>query len=360
MYPEPGLTSDPVSGLEIGMDFRLPEYRREVFLRFYDFHLKHKTHPGCVYFVIPWLAEHFGWGQEETLWFALLNGHTQNPLTSLILHQQGPSPDDHLAVASFYKKNYPRMRVDTDRRHQKPCLAQLMEEYAQRVGGSQEDYWASMDGWDEVWDAGFSLPHFGRLSAWSFLEYVNIAMPRLNLDPTTMMFGASGSASHRNGMAKVLGRDDLYHGKPNPQFDGKYGAPVLDWFEVEADLMLSEAAERAGADYVGDVRRLTLESALCTYKSWHKPRRRYPNVYADMLHDRIKGTEREWPELDFSVWWDMREDCLPPELRQESNPRDPGLCELKQNWYLHTGEVVMMDEYPAFANGFYGAASPFM
>lgn len=31
----------------------------------------------------------------------------------------------------------------------------------------------------------------------------------------------------------------------------------------------------------------TLESALCTYKSWHRPNRRYVNVYSDMLHGRI-------------------------------------------------------------------------
>ena len=40
-----------VSALRAGLDFRLPRYRREVFLRFYEFHLRHRAHPGCVYYL---------------------------------------------------------------------------------------------------------------------------------------------------------------------------------------------------------------------------------------------------------------------------------------------------------------------
>ena len=38
-----------IKELKYGMDFRKPEYRREVFLRFYDYHLKFKSHPGGIY-----------------------------------------------------------------------------------------------------------------------------------------------------------------------------------------------------------------------------------------------------------------------------------------------------------------------
>ena len=37
------------SKLVEGLDFRLPKYRREVFLRFYEFHDKYKGHAGAVY-----------------------------------------------------------------------------------------------------------------------------------------------------------------------------------------------------------------------------------------------------------------------------------------------------------------------
>jgi len=46
-------SKNEISDLKIGMDFRELKYRREVFLRFYEFHLKYKSHPGGVYFAMP-------------------------------------------------------------------------------------------------------------------------------------------------------------------------------------------------------------------------------------------------------------------------------------------------------------------
>ena len=39
-----------------GTDFRMQEYRREVFLRFYEFHLRYRSHAGAVYYVMPYLT----------------------------------------------------------------------------------------------------------------------------------------------------------------------------------------------------------------------------------------------------------------------------------------------------------------
>jgi len=56
-----------VSDLEIGMDFRLPQYRREVFLRFYEFHLKYRAHAGAVYYVFPYLFEKLKMTDEQRI-----------------------------------------------------------------------------------------------------------------------------------------------------------------------------------------------------------------------------------------------------------------------------------------------------
>ena len=45
------------SKLNSGMDFRLPKYRREVFLKFFEFHDKYKGHAGAVYSAFPYLFE---------------------------------------------------------------------------------------------------------------------------------------------------------------------------------------------------------------------------------------------------------------------------------------------------------------
>ena len=44
-----------IENLERGMDFRKPEYRREVFKRLYEFNLKHKAHAGFVYGAFPYI-----------------------------------------------------------------------------------------------------------------------------------------------------------------------------------------------------------------------------------------------------------------------------------------------------------------
>ena len=45
--------------IDIGLDtdLRRPEFRRETFLLFFETHLLHRTHPGCIYFLLPALAD---------------------------------------------------------------------------------------------------------------------------------------------------------------------------------------------------------------------------------------------------------------------------------------------------------------
>src|ERR1039458_8281838 len=64
--------------LKPGLAFRLPQYRREVFLRFYEFHLENRSHPGCVYYAMPWLIKEHKLDEEQRYWLAFLNGNTQN------------------------------------------------------------------------------------------------------------------------------------------------------------------------------------------------------------------------------------------------------------------------------------------
>lgn len=349
--------------LKYGMDFRLPQYRREVFLRFYGFHLKYRTNPGCVYFLLPYLAKKYGWGEEEKLWFAFLNGNTQNPVTSLLIFRRFPGADaDPGGLKKWFDKEWTRLQFDTDRRYHKAQLIPSVRCYRDLLSGFPQKGFFELflhgtagENFQRLWGAVRSSFHtFGRLSAFSYLEYLRIV--GLPLDcPTLFLRDLDGSKSHRNGLAKVCGRDDLdWHDSNGTGFGGKYSAEVMGWLEGEGEALLGEARGRYGKeDYVGDVGYFTLESCLCTYKSWHRPNRRYPNCYADMLYDRIRWAEERWPGEDLGVFWEARKECLPKNLRLEENPADPGLCPEKQNHYLETGQPVMMDkEYPCFKNDF--------
>lgn len=353
------LVGEPeVKDLRRGQDFRHPRYRREVFHRFYEFHLRYGTHPGCVYFVLPAVCDRLGLDPEERLWIAYLNGLTQNPVTTYLLFTRGGGLGGMKgrALERLFTSSYDRLAFDTDRRYQKKSTLDAVEDYRSRVAaaGSQERLWRNADegGWEEVWKLVMSLRHFGRLSAWSYSEYLAVVGAVATRPPDLLLGDRDGSRSHRNGLARVLGRDDLDWHKTNPtQFSGRYETAVVEWLESEAVELLSEARQRAvGKPWRGDVSNLTLESALCTYKSWHRLRRRYPNCYADMLRDRIDAAEKEWGVEDVGLFWDIRSENLPATLRVESDPTDLGIHPDKQNQYLRTGIPPMMGlHWPCFA-----------
>lgn len=357
-----------VSYLEAGMDFRRPEYRRETFLRFYEWSLKTRSFPGCVYFVMPHLYETQKWDTEARLWFAFINGNTQNPVTSWTIFRRFPEFKrvNIGQLERWFNKEFKRLAFDTDRRHQKSDFIKSVTCYQRLTKGEQEAFFAQclLDGnpiqsfqklWPVVRQRFYS---FGRLSAFSYLEYLRIMRLPIECD-SLFLDDMKGSKSHRNGLAKVLGRDDLDWHDSNPTgFNGEYSGEMLVWLDQEAALLLEEAKERVyGHPYAYDANYFTLESALCTYKSWHRPNRRYPGVYVDMFHDRIKKAEGMWPHEDFRLFWDARKRYLPDYLRLEDNPDDIGVKPEKQNHYRLTGEVIMLDhEWPCFANSYQKSA----
>jgi hypothetical protein len=354
--------------LRIGLDFRSPKYRREVFLRFYEFHLKYKSHPGGVYFALLYLSS--GLSMEDKLWIAFINGCSQNIVSTWIIFNKFPSFKD-LDVAElneWWNENHQRFRVgsgwDLDRKYYKigktgfpACLTSYIDNVDKF--GSQEAMFNSLtssdnltENFDNVWNfVKSNFLSFGRLSTFSYLEYLKIQ--GVNLDCNSLfLHDIDGSKSHRNGLCKVLGRDDLdwWDAKlsENKNFTG-YKKETIEWLEQEGEILLEEARNRFPHEDVGY---FTLESTLCCYKSWHRPNRRYPNIYMDMFHDRIKFAETQW-DLDFSIFWKMRKEFLPVHLRLEDNPTDPGLSKEKQNHYRNTGQVIMMnEEWDCFDNDF--------
>jgi len=349
--------AEEMTALEAGMDFRLPQYRREVFLRFYEFHLKYRSHPGCVYYLMPYLAEHAAWSEEEKLWFAFINGNTQNPVTSWLIYREFPSVYDldEGRLRTWFNAHWGQLEFDTDRRYHKKSFLQAVAQYRKLVAGQTQTalfysfFTPGRSHFQSLWAARDSFHSFGRLSMFSYSEYLRIMGLPVDCDELFLR-DMGGSKSHRNGLCKVLGRDDLDWHDSNPSFPG-YSEEVMVWLEEEARLLLADAAARMqGQPYTWDVGYFTLESALCTYKSWHRPNRRYPNVYNDMLVLRIQRAERAWDER-LEVFWEARRQCLPKVLRWEDNPNDPGLTPRKQNHYLNTGQVIMMDlEWPCFKN----------
>ena len=344
---------EPVTDLQRGSDFRHPRYRQETFLRFYEFHTRTCGHPGGVYHLLPWLAERFGWTLEQRLWFAFLEGNSQHPITALKIFErfpEGVSPGGVEAFSTWVDSVYTQLAYDTDRRYHRKALVKSVACYADLVSaaGSQEALFMQHCGPDEranfapLWDlVSKKFFSFGRLSSFSYLEYLRLSGIPVECD-RLFLEDMSGSKSHRNGLCKVLGWDHLDWRKDNEVFPGAAAyKPLLGQLAAYGEELLQEARRRMPGDR--NVTLFTLESALCAFKGWYRPNRRYPNVYNDMFRDRIEDSERRWNE-PMPLWWQARQECLPRELRCEDVPGDPGLVRTKQNHFRLTGEVLMMDE----------------
>jgi hypothetical protein len=73
-----------------------------------------------------------------------------------------------------------------------------------------------------------------------------------------------------------------------------------------------------------------------------------------MFYERIKYAQKKWKVKNkFDIFWDARRESLPRHLLLEYNSKDYGLNPAKQNHYLHTGQVIMMDkEWECFSNDY--------
>ena len=330
------------------IDWRLPEHRREAFMRFYGFHLKYRSHPGCVYSLLPAIAEAYDLDEDQRAWLVWLNGNTQNAVTSLLLLEAAPHPDDWKKAVDFWNDNFKALEWDTDRRHQKSKFGQATERWYLEHGMFAGDSWLeNADTWDTAWRFSKSQPFMGRLSAWSMLEYARILLGPVIPDAGEWLLAdKKGSQSHRNGLALVKGYESVYW---EPDVAEMLG--IVDDLAEFGDDLLAEARERFPLE--PDVGRLTMESALCTFKSWFKVNRRYPNVYADMMYNRIKKGEERFGKGRFDLLWETRQRDLPAPLRLEDNPFDPGLAPEKQNHFRETGQIPMMwVDYPDMISDF--------
>lgn len=335
-------------------DWRAKEHRRELFQDFYEFQLRHRGHSGNTYHALPYLRDALKWDEESALWYAFINATTQDVTTSLILHRQAPYPEDAGKLIEFYRTHYDRLAFDTDRRYVKKYQEDAIDGYLGMVGDSQHEFWreATREGFKYIWVYATHIPTFGRLSAYTYTEYLRILGYDFDCD-SLFLEDRGGSKSHRNGVCIAAGLDE-YDWGGNKAFDGHYSHALIARLSDFADELLAEARDRAqGKPWERDVSYFTLESTLCTYKSFWRPSRGYPNLYNDVLWGNLTRAEKAWPDKDLSVLWKMRHELLPEYFRLEDTPTDPGPTRLKRNYFKTHGEVIMMGhDYPKYWSSF--------
>lgn len=347
-----------ISQLKEGMDFRDPQVRKEVFMRLFEFHTGYGIQPGLVYLYLPEIAKHEGWTIEQKLWAAFLEGICENPCTVWAIMQFFPelprTDQERWSFEEWHIEHWRLLDYDRDTRYNKGHACEQLNSYVQNLDGlSQEDFFKGklFDSdpkiwFNNIWAAVNKFYKFGRLTSWSYIEFIKI-LTGWNFEYSSLMMNdLEGSKSHRNGVLRVMGRDDLEWWKGNNNGITRHNFDICYCTELYGWKLLAELKERfKDKPWNKDIGFQTLESTLCTFKNCFHGER-YPNVYTDMSYDRIKKAETLWEKsifsLDFSIFWDIRKKKLPKELLLEYNPNDPGLKPSKQNYFKETGHLPML------------------
>lgn len=345
-----------VNELNDSMDFRDPRYRREVFIRLYGFHTSLGIQPGLVYLYLPKLAEIEHWDIEQRLWAAFLEGCTENPCTVYYIMKHIPRlPISSVRMKIFerwHAANWRNLCYDIDTRYNKGYLVEQTQSYIDALqGGSQQDYFTrgyseNKKAWfDDIWGRATKLYKFGRLTTWSYLEFVKILSGYDYEYSSLLMRDLSGSKSHRNGLLKVMGRDDLEWWRKANNGITTHSKKLCDDLEIRGAELLQQLKERYGKQsWSSAIGYETLESTLCCFKNCFRGYR-YPNIYTDMSYDRIRKAELITPDISYDVFWDIRRKYLPKTLLREYQPNDTGLKPEKQEYFKNTGKLPMMSVY---------------
>lgn len=306
------------------LDYRTKENRGTYFDALYKSSLVNGVLPGLVYCYFPMLKERLGWDEETCLWFAFLNGMTQNPLTSLRLFEQLPAPPrgepELIKFNAWFDAHWSSLQYDTDRRYQKKDTVTAIASYVRALDDYQRSQVAMLDShrsWDDLWHfVTTRFKTFGRLSAFSYLEYLQIFGH--GKPCTSLMFNdRNGSKSHRNGMLFFMGMDELVHDKRAANgFDGEYENfdRMCGWLEGRAAEKIADfKSKNPGLNHVS---RETFESQCCQFKNSFFGRR-YMGVYSDMAYERLVWYhEHVGKDANFKRILEIRE-SLPDWLRME-------------------------------------------
>jgi len=304
----------------MNLDYRKPENRTNYFKKLYNVNVTYKVHPGLVYLYMPELKSYYNWDDETALWFAVINGHTQHTITSLKILEFMPSPKmseaEWTAAEAKFNADWTTLSFDTDRNKQKKDTIKGLRSYVELTNGKPQTELYSGKSYEDYWKIANSIVSFGRLSTFSYLEYVRIN--GFGSDCTDLMFNDfSGSRSHRNGMFFLLGMDDMIFDKRQPNsHDGKYTnfETLCDTLETRAEEFLLDFKNEFG--YNDHISKFTLESCLCQFKNGFF-KRRYPGVYSDMAWDRINWYDSRGFQRFTEPFKEIRSTKLPDWLREE-------------------------------------------
>ncbi len=318
------------------MDYRLPENRREAFIRWYAWSLKYDDCDPAVW-ATNYINDRYEHNDEQKLWLCWLYGNTYYLPTAWVLMNE--FPDYELAtvdrMTQWNTTNYKRLRYQTDTKWNKGHLPTMFESYQKYIGNqTQREKIESLygntekDNFDNLWSSVKSSLHkFGRYSTWFYLQHLKHTAG-VRIDPTSLMLDDyDGSRSHRNGLLYALGQED--------SVDRKLTAMEYANLESQAKEILAETKGRF-PELASSIDYFTMETCLCSYKKiFREHHGRYLGYYLDRQAEEIIKVEGDgWYGIDWDVLWQSREETI--DLRLDHKR---GIDKEKFKYFINTGKL---------------------
>jgi len=300
----------------MSLDYRSKENRREAFIRWYAWSLKHNDCDPAIW-LTNYLNSRYEHNDEERIWLCWLYGNTYQMPTAWVLKNE--FPDFELATYDRMKlwnsANYPKLRYQTDTKWNKGHLPEMFASYRKFIGDKTqrealENYYGDNEeaNFEALWSSIKSGLHkFGRYSTWFYLQHLKHTAG-IRINPTSLMLNDyDGSRSHRNGLLYAIGQDD--------DLDRKLSAGDYARLESQAREIVEETKDRF-AEIAHLVDFFTMETCLCSFKKiFREHHGRYLGYYLDRQSEEIQVAEGDgWYGIDWDVLWQARNETLDPKL----------------------------------------------
>lgn len=307
------------------MDFRLPENRRELLIRYSAWqYLNHDVDTAIP--LTDYIFNRLEYNINQRFWFVFLYAYSYNVATALALWNEMPDIEcvDIDRIERLVNNNFSNIAVESDVKWNKGKLARMTKCFLATLSGrTPEEYFNDVccsnnpyENYRILWDTVIDDFHgFGRYVTWFFLQslYRNC---HLNILPDDMKYGYDNQSS-TDGLCYIMNKPDwasrLYinDGTKKIKQSVKYDKDIISEMNNFTDSVIEEINSR----YNIDITYFEFETILCSIKKlWRRRDGRYLGYYLDRLMKNVNQAEKAWPGVDYNIVRDWAKESLHPQL----------------------------------------------
>jgi hypothetical protein len=334
------------------MDFRLPENRREAFIKYYVWQYRNNDIDTAIP-VTNYLFERQEYNLEQRYYFCLLYGITYDAASAYAIFNYIPDLEniDLEDIKVWNRNNYKQIHHQSDVKWNRGKLDLIISSYKDLLAGrTQEQYFKDICNSDDpkvnynkLKSELSNIRYFGRYVLFFYMQHLKYCCG-LNIEPTSIQFGMN-TQSPTDGLCYILDKPELAsriyidNGTKKVKQSVKYTSAMIKWFDYETDSIINEIKLRfpdVKVDY------FYVETALCSFKKlFRRKDGRYLGYYLARLLEDIDKSKTYFYGVDFNIIYDWMKECVPNGNTIVNEKIDKS----RMNIFLDTGTLPELNQY---------------